>query len=214
MVPKDSAPLENVYYYFSKWKNEGVFEELLDKLCFKVRIMSGREESPGMGIINSRSVKTSHHMNSERRLDGDKKIKGMEQYIIANTQGNLMPIAVHETNIHGSKGAPVIIGKLSYKSHRLVKILADSGYRENLSDWVSDKFGWGTRNSTQPDECPSKFKVIPKRWIVERSFAWLENYESPLSTMSIMLTLPRLWFNLLSVRSCLTNLLNNFQTIS
>ena len=128
MIPKDLAPWESVYYYFSKWKNEGIIEELLDKLCSKVRIISGREESPSMGIIDSRSVKTSHHVDSDRGLDRNKKIKGRkQQYVVVNTQGNLVSVVVHEANIHDSKGAPEVIENLSYKFPRLVKILADGG---------------------------------------------------------------------------------------
>ena len=176
MIPKDFAPWKSVYYYFSKWKNEGIIEELLDKLRSRVRIMAGRKESPSLGIIDSRSVKTSHHVDSDRGLDGNKKIKGRKQHIIVDTQGNLMVIAVHETNVHDSKGAPEVIKNLSYKFPRLAKILADGGCRGNLADWILDKFGWKLEVVLRPDECPSKFKVLPKRWIVERSFAWLENF--------------------------------------
>ncbi len=123
MIPKDFAPWESVYYYFSKWKNEGIIEELLDTLRSKVRIMAGRKESPSLGIIDSRSVKTSHHVDSDRGLDGNKKIKGRKQHIIVDTQGNLMAIAVHEANVHDSKGAPKVIENLSFKFPRLAKIL-------------------------------------------------------------------------------------------
>ncbi len=78
-----------------------------------------------------------------------------------------MSVAVHEANVHHSKGVPGVIENLSCKFPRLTKILAD---------WVLDKFGWELEVVLRPDECPSKFKVIPKRWIVERSFAWLENF--------------------------------------
>ena len=141
MIPKDFAPWESVYYYFSKWKNEGIIEELLDKLRSKVRIMAGRKESPSLGIIDSRSVKTSHHVDSDRGLDGNKKIKGRKQHIIVDTQGNLMAIAVHEANVHDSKGASKVIENLSFKFPRLAKILADGGYRGNFADWLLDKFG-------------------------------------------------------------------------
>ena len=107
MIPKDFAPWESVYYYFSKWKNEGIIEELLDKLRSKVRIMAGRKESPSLGIIDSRSVKTSHHVDSDRGLDGNKKIKGRKQHIIVDAQGNLMAIAVHEANVHDTAEAMV-----------------------------------------------------------------------------------------------------------
>ena len=176
MIPKDFAPWKSVYDYFSKWKNEDIIEELLDKLRSKVRIMAGCKESPSLGIIDSRSVKTSHHVDSDRGLDGNKKIKGRKQHIIVDTQGNLMAIAVHEANVHDSKGAPKVIENLSFKFPRLAKILADGGYRGNLADWLLDKFGWELEVVLKPDECPSKFKVLPKRWIVERSFAWLENF--------------------------------------
>lgn len=76
MLPKNFATWQSVYYYFCKWKNEGVIEELLDVIRAKVRRLSNREESPSVGIINSRSVKTSHHVDTVRGLDGNKKIKG------------------------------------------------------------------------------------------------------------------------------------------
>ena len=210
MIPKDFAPWESVYYYFSKWKNEGIIEELLDKLRSKVRIMAGRKESPSLGIIDSRSVKTSHHVDSDRGLDGKKKIKGRKQHIIVDTQGNLMAIAVHEANVHDSKGAPKVIENLSFKFPRLAKILADGGYRGNLADWLLDKFGWELEVVLRPDECPSKFKVLPKRWIVERSFAWLENFRRLTIDYEYHADTAELWFNLRSVKSCLINLLDNF----
>ena len=77
---------------------------------------------------------------------------------------------------YDSKGAPMVIDNPSYKFPRLVKILADGGYRGNLADWLMEKYGWFLEVVLRPEQCPSKFKVIPKRWIVERSFAWLENF--------------------------------------
>ena len=69
-----------------------------------------------------------------------------------------------------------MIEKLEHKFPRLTKILADGGYHGTLGDWVSEKFGWKVEVVLRPDECPTKFPVLPKRWIVERSFAWLENF--------------------------------------
>ena len=152
MIPRNFAPWESVYYYFNKWKNEGIIEELLDKLRSMVRIQSGRNESPSMGIIDSRSVKTSHHVDSVRGLDGNKKIKGRKQHIIVDSQGYLMSVAVHEANVHDSKGAPKVIERLSYKFPRLAKILADGGYRGSLADWVFDKFKWELEVVLRPDE--------------------------------------------------------------
>ncbi len=114
---------------FSKWKNEGIIEELLSVIHSNVRKQLGKAESPSLGIIDSRSVKTSHHVDSDRGIDGNKKIKGRKQHVIVDTLGLPMAVAVHEANIHDSKGAPQVIDKLAFKFPRLIKILADGGYR-------------------------------------------------------------------------------------
>ena len=124
-------------------------------------------------------------------IDGNKEVKGRKEHIVVDTLGLPLAVAIHEANLHDSKGAPQAIEKLAYKFPRLapqaieklaykfprlVKILADGGYRGNLADWVKKKFGWVLEVIARPDECPSKFQVVPKRWIVERSFSWLENF--------------------------------------
>lgn len=176
-LPKDFAPWQTVYYYFRKWKLEGFFEDIMYNLHSLARKLAGRNESPGIGIIDSRSVKTSHHADpSCKGVDGNKKVKGRKEHIVVDTLGLPMAVAVHEANIHDSKGAPKVIEKLAYKFPRLVKILADGGYQGSLGEWMTKKFGWIMEVVIRPDECPTKFAVLPKRWIVERSFSWLENY--------------------------------------
>lgn len=93
-----------------------------------------------------------------------------------DTLGLPMAVTVHEANIHDSNGTPKVIEKLAYKFPRLVKVLADGGYQGSLGEWKTKKFGWIMEVVLRPDECPTKFAVLPKRWIVERSFPWLENY--------------------------------------
>jgi putative transposase len=176
LLPHDFAPWQTVYFYFRKWKFEGVIEEIVEALRGLCRKKAGKKESPSMGIIDSRSVKTSHHVDSDRGIDGNKKIKGRKEHIIVDTLGLPMSIKIQPANIHDSKGAYDVIKDLSCKFPRLSKILADGGYRGSLADWTYDKFGWILEVVLRPDECPSKFSVIPKRWIVERTFSWLENY--------------------------------------
>ncbi|MCI1647490.1 MAG: IS5 family transposase, partial [Bacteroides sp.] len=98
MLPKDFAPWQSVYFYFSKWKNEGIIEELLDTLRSYVCKMIGRNESPSLGIIDSRSVKSSHHVDADRGLDDNKKIKGRKQHIVVDTHGFPIAIAIHQAN--------------------------------------------------------------------------------------------------------------------
>ncbi len=176
MLPSDFAPWQTVYYYFRKWKFEGVFEEVMDTLHTFIRKQTGRQESSGLGIMDSRSAKTSHHIDSERGIDRNKKIKERKEHIIVDTLGLPLAVAIHEANLHDSKGSLQVIEKLAYKFPRLVKDPVDGGYRGDLADWVKEKFGWILEVVLRPDECPSKFQVLPKRWIGERSFSWLENF--------------------------------------
>ena len=177
MLPQDFAPWQTVYYYFRKWKLEGVIDDIMSTLHALARKAVGRKDSPSMGIIDSRSVKTSHHADpSCKGIDGNKKIKGRKEHIVVDTLGLPMSVAVHEANLHDSKGAPMAIEKMEYKFPGLKKILADGGYQGSLGDWVAERFGWAVEVVLRPDECPTKFQVLPKRWIVERSFSWLENF--------------------------------------
>ena len=142
MLPSDFAPWQTAYYYFRKWKLEGVFEEVMDVLHSLIRKQAGRQESPSLGIIDSRSVKTSHHVDSKRGIDGNKKVKGRKEHIVVDTLGLPLAVAIHEANLHDSKGTPQVIEKLAYKFPRLVKILADGGYRGNLALWNVLSHGW------------------------------------------------------------------------
>lgn len=173
MLPRDFAPWQTVYYYFRKWKFEGVIEDMMETLHFLSRKAAGRDESPSLGIIDSRSVKTSHHADpSCKGIDGNKKVKGRKEHVVVDTLGLPLAVSVHGVAVHDSKGAVTVIERLDRRFPRLGRILADGG----LGDWVSDRFGWDLEVVLRPDDCPSRFHVLPKRRIVERSFAWLENF--------------------------------------
>ena len=177
MIPKDFPPYNLVFYYFTKWKREGVFEDIMDTLREKLRVALGREETPSIGIIDSRSVKTSQHVDKDRGIDGNKKIKGRKEQLLTDTLGLPLGIFVHEANIHDRKGAEPALEKIAHKFPRLSKILADGGYRgEELKELVHKTLGCNLEVVLRPDESPKKFNVIPLRWIVERSFAWLYNF--------------------------------------
>ncbi len=145
MLPKDFGPWQTVYFYFRKWKLEGVFEELMHVLRQAVRKIKGKE------------------------------IKGRKEHIIVDTLGLPMAVRVHAANIHDSLGAVDTIELLKYKIPRLKKIIADGGYRGKLVDVVKE-FGWNLSVVLRPNESSKKFKVLPLRWIVERTFSWIENY--------------------------------------
>lgn len=108
----------------------------MSALHAKARKSIGKNASLSLGIIDSRSVKTSHHVDTGRGINGDKKIKGRKEHVVVDTLGLPISIKVHEANIHDSKGAISTIENLAYKFSRLCRIIADGGYQGDLSTWV------------------------------------------------------------------------------
>lgn len=129
MLPYEFTPWQTVYFYFCKWKSDGIFEELMHNLSSIVRKAYGKEESPSIGLIDSRSVRTLAISNSkEYVIDGGKKLKGRKQHIVVDTLGLPVVVKVHPANIHDSVGAIDTIGLMRYNFHRMKKIIADGGY--------------------------------------------------------------------------------------
>jgi len=171
MLPKEFAPWESVYYYFRKWKRDGLIEEIHDTLVEKIRISFGKEPTPSVGIIDSQSIKACNVCEGDVGYDGGKKTKGRKRHIVVDTLGLVMIIVTHATNIHDSVEAREVMRALKYKYLTgIQKIFADGGHLGELIEWVRIQYGWKLEivkmNETH------KFKVLPKRWIVERTFAW------------------------------------------
>lgn len=163
ILPKGFGPWQTIYFYFRKWKLEGTFEELMHHLRESVRKAFGKAISPSVGLIDSRSVRTSHHIDSsEHGIDGGKKVKGRKEHIIVDTLGLPMAAKVHAANIHDSVGAVEPIKQLWYIFPRLKKIIADGAYRGKLADTVKN-FKWELSVVLRPDESSKKFQVLPLR---------------------------------------------------
>ncbi len=172
MLPKEYAPWESVYYYFRKWKRDGLIEETHDILVEKIRIRIGKKPTPSVGIVDSQSVKACNLCEGDIGFDGGKKIKGRKRHIVVDTLGMVMIIVIHAANIHDSIGAKEVMRALKDKYlSGIQKIFADGGYIGDLAEWVRIQFGW-TLEIIKRNEAHT-FKVLPKRWIVERTFAWL-----------------------------------------
>ncbi len=139
--------------------------------------LSGRAESPSLGIIDSRSVRTSHHIDGQRGIDGNKKIKGRKEHIVVDTLGLLMSVRVHPANVHDSVGAEEVFESMRYKFPGLKRILADGGYRgETVRNTVMRLLHCDLDVVLRSDKRTDRFVPMPKRWIVERTFSWLENF--------------------------------------
>ena len=174
MLPLSFPKWQLVYYYFARWKHEGLIEEVNEVLRNLLRSKSGRKISPSLACIDSQSVKTTRIGGAQRGFDGGKRIKGRKRHIITDTMGLLLVVVVHAANIHDSKAADKVISKLRGRFGRLVKVIADGGYRGELIENTKRKLGIILEVILRKEES-SAFSIIPKRWVVERTFAWLEN---------------------------------------
>mgnify|MGYP001397562426 CR=1 FL=1 len=171
MLPKEYPKWELVYYY---WRDDGTVEEVHEVLRNTIRKRKGRKESPSLGIIDSQSFKTTRSGGLNRGIDGGKKVKGRKRHIVVDSMGLLLVVVVHAANIHDSKAALSVIEALKYRFPRLIKILADAGYRGELKDKVKLSYGWILEIVMRCET--KKFEVLPQRWIVERTFSWFESY--------------------------------------
>ncbi len=171
LLPKDFPSWQLVYYYFRKWLLCGVWNKLQTALREKVREKHNKKACPSLGIIDSQSVKNSERGIPDKGFDGNKKINGRKRHIVVDTLGLLLCIVVTEANIHDSIAAETIFKRMKGKFPRLKKILADGGYAgERLFNLARSSLKILFEVVTRSDE--AGFKVIPKRWVVERSIAW------------------------------------------
>lgn len=174
-LPHDYPNYNSVYYHYRKWCRDGTWQAVNDALRQQERQQRGRNVQPSAAILDSQSVKTTE-AGGERGYDAGKKVNGRKRHILVDTVGNLIEVVVHAANIQDRDGAKLLFDKLSQAViEHLQKVWADGAYRGQLIDWVQEHLQILLEIvQTEPDQ--EGFQVLPKRWIVERTLAWLGRY--------------------------------------
>lgn len=170
-LPKDYPKWQTVYAYFRQWRDDGTWQRIHATLRARVRQQAGHHKHPTAGCLDSQSVKASAH-RGVRGYDGGKQIMGRKRHILVDTMGLLLVVIVTAASVSDPQGAKLLLRRLGGGGKKLRRIWVDGTYRGMLLEWVLEHYQF----LLQPVMHATKqkgFVVLPRRWVVERTFAWL-----------------------------------------
>jgi transposase len=216
-LPHEWPAWQTVYHHFRKWRLDGTWRHIHTLLRERLRVRRGRDPQPTAGIIDSQSVKTTG-VGGERGFDGGKQVKGRKRHLLVDTEGFVLTVTVHSANSMDRDGVKRLLPEqIRTEFPRLRHVWLDAGYngKGKEKEWIEQTLGWSAQMVQHPrrpskvwifDDLPDDqidwskylpppgFRVLPRRWVVERTFAWQgqnrrlsKEYERLCSTSEVLI---------------------------
>jgi putative transposase len=171
MLPREYPAWQSVYTYFRQFRDDGTWQRIHDTLRAQVRERVGRHKQPTAGALDSHSVKTTQ-LPGERGYDAGKKVNGRKRHLLVDTLGLLMAVLVTSAAVSDPAGAKRLFKRLGGAGKKIRLIWVDGTYRGHLLEWVILHCHFRLQPVLRPKN-QQGFAVLPRRWVVERTFAWI-----------------------------------------